>query len=168
MGCIQQGHPPSPCRVFPAAFPETTAVPFTSAAYLQLLQEANTGPVPRIGDPWPSQLPFQWFGLMPFDIGWLSCALQFPGTLLFNLNTWDAFVGGLRWFEREVWIWTPDFTGSILFLLSGYPALTEAGHVHVSWCPDGLSWWVTFLNLFRCLGFLLGSLLMLPETQVST
>ncbi len=58
------------------------SIPFTTAAYLQLYQSANapelaaSGSVPRVG--------VAFFGWQPGNSGWLSCALQFGGTLLIN------------------------------------------------------------------------------------
>ncbi len=139
------------------------------------------------------------FGWRPRDIGWLSCALQFLGTLLFNLNTFDAMLPGLDWLQQDLAIWAPDFAGSLLFLASGYLAFIETCHAHFAWRPHNISWWVTLANLLGCIafmisavfafvppqspsfdtaafatlftligatGFLIGSLLMLPETAL--
>ena len=87
--------------------------------------------------------------------------------------------------------------GSVFFLASGYLAFAETCHAYFAWKPARISWWVTFVNLFGCVafmisavfafippesprfdaltisviftfvgavGFLIGSLLMLPET----
>lgn len=173
------------------------SVPFTTAAYLQLLQSANAGEFSALG---AMQKPaVVLFGWRPRDIGWLSCALQFLGTLLFNLNTFDAMLPGLDWLQQDLTIWAPDFAGSVLFLASGYLAFIETCHAHFAWRPDSISWWVTLANLLGCVafmisamfafvppqspgadtaafatlftligatGFLIGSLLMLPETAL--
>jgi hypothetical protein len=171
------------------------SIPFTTAAYLQLFQAANAGDVSRPKP--PASRHVQLLGWRPGDIGWLSCALQFVGTLFFNLNTLDAMQPDSNWLRRDLAIWIPDFAGSVLFLLSGYLALAETCHAYWAWRPTSLSWWVTFINLVGCaafmvsavfafvppdptsidsetisvtftlvgaLGFLVGSLLMLPET----
>jgi hypothetical protein len=171
------------------------SIPFTSAAYLQLFQAANAAEfMPDGARPRTKTLAFGW---QPHDIGWLSTALQFSGTLLFNVNTFDAMVPGFDWLQQDLAIWAPDFVGSILFLLSGYLAFVETCHAHFAWRPGSLSWWVTLSNLIGCVafmisavyafvtatptdfdttrlsllftligaaGFLLGSLLMLPES----
>jgi len=175
------------------------SIPFTLAAYLQLFQAANAGTFPpRVNPARPTWVVFGW---RPTNAGWLSCALQFAGTLLFNLNTFDAMLPGLDWLQQDLLIWAPDLAGSILFLASGYLAFIEAGHAHRSWRPQDLSWWITFVNLLGCIAFmvsalyafvtpqplgfdaagvsveltlvgavafLLGSLLMLPETAAAT
>ncbi len=172
------------------------SIPFTTAAYLQLFQAANAGPpTPDPGK--KRQRRIRWFGWEPSQIGWLSCALQFPGTILFNINTFDALNTHLNWLGQDVEIWIPNLLGSILFLASGYLAFIETCHSPWAWNPGSLSWWVTFTNLLGCvgfmgaaftspvlpagagpvfptvsliftligaLGFLIGSLLMLPET----
>jgi hypothetical protein len=174
------------------------SIPFTTAAYMQLFQAANAGDFPSHGQGVSGKAVR--FGWRPKDIGWLSCALQFMGTVLFNFNTFDALLPGLDWVEQDLVIWVPNFAGSVLFLASGHLAFAEAGHAHVSWQPRNLSWWVTFVNLLGCIGFmisavfavvlptppsfdaitisvwftllgaigfLIGSLLMLPETAIS-
>ena len=173
------------------------SIPFTTAAYLQLFQAANAGEFPSRGQVGPRQVVR--FGWRPQDVGWLSCALQFVGTILFNFNTFDALLPGLDWVEQDLVIWVPNFAGSVLFLASGHLAFGEVSHAHFSWQPRNLSWWVTFINLLGCvgfmisavfavvlptppsfdaitisvwftllgaIGFLIGSLLMLPETDV--
>jgi len=174
------------------------SIPFTIAAYLQLFQAANADDFTAEGGTPTGETVF--FGWQPMNIGWLSCALLFAGTLLFNLNTFDAMLPNLNWLQEDLVIWAPNFLGSVLFLASGHLAFAEAGNSFLSWHPDGISWWVTFVNLFGCLafmisaffgfvppspfafdaasisvlftaigavGFLAGSLLMLPETAAS-
>jgi hypothetical protein len=171
------------------------SIPFTTAAYLQLFQAANAGKFFPHGRRMPRRIV--WFGWHPRDIGWLSCALQFPGTILFNINTFDGMLPGLNWLQQDLVIWGPDLVGSVLFLASGYLAFIETCHAHWAWKPASISWWVTFFNLLGCvafmisalfafvpshspsfdavtvsvvftligaIGFLIGSLLMLPET----
>lgn len=56
---------------------------------------------------------------------WMSASCQFVGTLLFNVNTFDAMLPDLNRVEQNIEIWVPDFIGSILFLISGYIALVH-------------------------------------------
>lgn len=130
------------------------SIPFTTAAYLQLFQAANAGKHSR------QQLrrSITLIGWYPYEIGWLSCALQFPGTLLFNVNTLDAMLPGLDWLQQDLDIWVPDFIGSVLFLISGYLAFIETCHAHWAWKLSDLSWWVTFINLLGCMGFMVSAL----------
>ncbi|MGB8332301.1 MAG: hypothetical protein WCE62_19410 [Polyangiales bacterium] len=172
------------------------SIPFTTAAYLQLFQAAHAGSLSS--RPTRHVLLLGW---CPRDIGWLSSALQLAGTLLFNVNTFDAMQPDVDWLQQDLAIWVPDFAGSVLFLASGYLGFAETCHAYWAWKPGSLSWWVTGVNLLGCLaflvsavfafvplrspspdtatlsvaftligavGFLLGSLLMLPETAAPT
>ncbi len=144
------------------------SIPFTTAAYLQLFQAANASDV----DPSQEQASPHWqlFGWRPQDIGWLSCALQFIGTVLFNFNTLDAMLPSLNWFQQDLLIWAPDIIGSILFLASGYLAFIETCHAHWAWRPKSISWWVVFTNLFGCVGFMIAALfaIVLPTVDSAT
>ena len=135
----------------------TGSIPFTIAAYLQLFQAANVAKFSphsrRV-----QRRSIVWFGWRPRSIGWLSCALQFLGTLLFNVNTFDAMIPGLGWLQQDLVIWTPNFLGSVLFLTSGYLAFVETCHRHWAWKPASISWWVTFVNLLGCVGFMVSAL----------
>jgi hypothetical protein len=132
------------------------SIPFTIAAYLQLFQAANAGKFSPQGTRKSRRVV--WFGWNPREIGWLSCALQFPGTLLFNVNTFNVMLPGLEWFQQDLVIWIPNFFGSILFLASGYLAFIETCHAHWAWEPTNLSWWVTFINLLGCVAFMISAL----------
>jgi hypothetical protein len=128
------------------------SIPFTLAAYLQLFQAANTPEFPRESTPASGRKLL--IGWRPHDIGWLSAALQFVGTLLFNLNTFDAMIPSLTWFQQDLTIWVPNVIGSILFLVSGYLAFIETCHAWWRWELAQVSWWVTFINLLGCAGFM--------------
>lgn len=131
------------------------SIPFTIAAYLQLFQAANVGELPR-ADAQPRQRTVL-LGWRPRDIGWVSCALQFAGTLLFNVNTFDAMQPDLDWLQQDLDIWAPDFGGSMLFLASGYLAFIETCHTYWAWRPNNISWWVTFINLVGCAAFMISA-----------
>jgi hypothetical protein len=111
---------------------------FTIAAYLQVFQAANAGPMANTEAAGGSGR--FWFGWQPDDAGWLSCALQFAGTVLFNFNTFDAMHPGVEWWQQDLLIWMPNVVGSILFLASGYLAWIEVCHAHLAWQPGHISW----------------------------
>jgi len=140
------------------------SVPFTIAGYLQLYQAANAGEF----SPDESYAPRRrtLIGWRPYDIAWLSSALQFLGTVLFNFNTFDAMIPSLNWFQQDLVIWAPNIIGSILFLASGYLAFIETCHAHWAWKPKSISWWVVSTNLLGCVGFMISALLaiVLPGT----
>lgn len=123
---------------------------FTIAAYLQLYQSANPDSL------WPtsSVQSRNYLGWRPTDIGWVSSAIQFIGTLLFNVNTFNAMSSDLTWLQQDVRVWLPDIIGSILFLGSGYLAFAETCHSHWNWNFKDLSWRIVFSNLIGCLAFM--------------
>lgn len=131
---------------------------FTTAAYLQLYQSAGAlQSVFRASQADPRRHAL--FGWYPFDVGWLSCALQFVGTVLFNVSTFDAMIPSLSWQKQDLLIWVPDLIGSVLFLASGYLAFVETCGTHWAWRPGSISWWVTSCNLAGCVGFMTAALL---------
>ena len=134
------------------------SIPFTIAAYLQLFQAANAP-----GHSKKSSLHF--FGWQPQNIGWLSSALQFVGTLLFNVNTLNGLLDPSGWMLQELVIWSPNVLGSVLFLASGYLAFIETCHRHWAFRPSDLSWWVVAINLMGCISFMLSALfgVVLPQ-----
>jgi len=147
------------------------SIPFTTAAYLQLFQAANadtrkgsgleatnlTSRRALSGATRRGALP-SLFGWRPHDVGWLSCALQFIGTVLFNFNTFDSMIPTLNWFQQDLLVWVPNIIGSILFLASGYLAFIETCHSHWAWQPTSISWWVVFANLLGCVGFMVSAI----------
>lgn len=130
------------------------SIPFTTAAYLQLYQAANAGEFSGASEEVVHEARRVLFGWAPRSIGWLSCALQFVGTVFFNASTLAPLVPGLDWLQQDVWVWAPDFAGSVLFLASGYLAFGETCHAFWKWDPSNLSWWVTFTNLIGCIAFM--------------
>ncbi|MCF6386882.1 hypothetical protein L2K20_07845 [Mycobacterium sp. MBM] len=102
---------------------------FTTAAWMQLaLCEAGRG--------------------SDRGLGWWSAAIQFAGTVMFNVSTgasvWAHTVHAER---REVW--APDATGSVAFLISGVLAVLLVGW----WSPRSVDWQASWLNLVGCIAF---------------
>ena len=126
---------------------------FTAAAFAQLHQAANAPPPGETAGAGRRAI----FGWHPGDAGWLACALQFVGTLAFNLSTWDATVPNLGRIEQDLVIWAPDFAGSVLFLVSGWLAFIETCHAHWAWRPHSLSWDITAINLLGCIAFMVSA-----------
>lgn len=144
------------------------SIPFTTAAYLQLYQAANAGEFSPENEGTQPPIRRKLIGWNPRNIGWLSCALQFPGTLCFNLSTVTPLVPNLSWLQQDIWVWCPDVAGSILFLASGYLAFTETCHAFWRWKPADLSWWITFTNLLGCLAFMTSAIYAyVPESPFS-
>lgn len=91
-----------------------------------------------------------WMQLRLSDRGavWWSAAIQFAGTVMFNVSTgasvWAHTVHAER---REVW--APDATGSLAFLISGVLAVVVVGW----WSPRSVDWQAGWLNLIGCIAF---------------
>ncbi|OMC06625.1 hypothetical protein [Mycolicibacterium fortuitum] len=81
-------------------------------------------------------------------LDWWSAATQFAGTLLFNLSTgaavWAHTIAG----ERR-YVWAPDATGSMAFLVSGVLAVVAVG----TWSPRSVDWRAAWINLAGCVAF---------------
>jgi hypothetical protein len=133
------------------------SIPFTAAAYLQLFQAANAFPE-GIQQPLPAASR-AWFGCRPGDINWLGCALQFLGTLMFNVNTYDGMLSQLSWQQQNLAIWAPDMVGSALFLSSAYLAYVECWLSPGPWQPRKVVWWICVINLLGCIAFMLSAVL---------
>ncbi|MCB1698727.1 MAG: hypothetical protein H6987_01955 [Pseudomonadales bacterium] len=132
------------------------SVPFTTAAGLQLAQAASAQAAQREAN---GGWKVPWLGWYPGDIGWLGCALQFAGTVLFNLNTFDAMLPDTDRLQQDLAVWAPDMIGSGLFLSSGFLAFIDCSRGHGPWQPRQLSWWVVVVNLLGCLAFMLSAVL---------
>lgn len=111
--------------------------------------------------------PFSWFGWKPGEIGWLSAAIQFAGTVLFNVNTGDALLPGLNWFQQDLLIWVPDIIGSICFLVASWLAVLECCHGMAFWKIQGLAWWIVMINMLGSIAFGISGVcsVVLPRTQ---
>jgi len=83
---------------------------------------------------------------------WYSAAVQFAGTLLFNLSTGAAVWAHAVKAERR-YVWAPDATGSLAFLISGalgMVAVTAAAGVIELRSRD---WIAAAVNLIGCVAF---------------
>jgi hypothetical protein len=84
----------------------------------------------------------------PGGLDWWSNVIQLAGTLFFNVTTFTALQTGLDANEYDRLVWTPDWRGSICFLVSG--ALAYAVVRRARWTRD---WWIAFVNLLGCIAF---------------
>lgn len=81
-----------------------------------------------------------------------SAAVQFAGTLLFNLSTGASVLAHAVTAERR-YVWTPDAVGSSAFLLSGvlgFVAVTATVGLFELRSRD---WWASAINLIGCVAF---------------
>ena len=77
--------------------------------------------------------------------------MQFVGTLLFNLSTFDALQESLSAHEEDRLVWTPDVFGSASFLVSGllaYRVAARAGRGR-----RDRDWRMAAVNLTGCVLF---------------
>jgi hypothetical protein len=81
-------------------------------------------------------------------IQWWSAAIQFMGTVLFNVSTGSAVWAHAVPAERR-YVWAPDATGSLAFLASGVLAVIAVG----LWSPKSVDWRAGWINLIGCVAF---------------
>ncbi|OMC03327.1 hypothetical protein A5733_23800 [Mycobacterium sp. NS-7484] len=91
-----------------------------------------------------------WMQLVLADrgAGWWSAATQFAGTLLFNVSTGASVWAHAVLAERR-FVWVPDATGSLAFLISGVLAVAAVG----LWSPKSVDWQASWVNLAGCVAF---------------
>jgi hypothetical protein len=84
---------------------------------------------------------------------WASAAVQFAGTLFFNVTTFRALQTTLSDSSYDRLVWRPDAFGSVCFLVSGVIAY-RASQRH-GWLPAraGHGWWQPGVNLLGCVFF---------------
>jgi YrhK-like protein len=92
------------------------------------------------------------------DPSWWSAAIQFLGTLLFNLSTFNAMQTGLSTHQANRLVWGPDVFGSACFLISGLLAYAVTTGPHL--LPRRLlpsegddAWVMAAINLAGCVLF---------------
>lgn len=81
-------------------------------------------------------------------IQWWSAAIQFMGTVLFNVSTGAAVWAHAALSERR-YVWAPDATGSLAFLASGVLAVIAVG----LWSPKSVDWRAGWVNMLGCAAF---------------
>ena len=84
--------------------------------------------------------------------GW-AAAVQWVGTVFFNISTFAAMNDQLSASEADQDVWTPDVRGSICFLVSSVIAWYAITHRVWSWQPHRRAWLVAALNLVGSIAF---------------
>jgi hypothetical protein len=92
------------------------------------------------------------------DASWWSAAIQFIGTLFFNLSTFHAMQTGLSTHAQNRLVWAPDLFGSGCFLVSGtlaYAVTTGPHLLPARWRPaqSDPAWVMAGVNLVGCVLF---------------
>jgi YrhK-like protein len=109
---------------------------FTLAALL----EVREGTL-RIGRRWAA------------DASWWSAAIQFIGTLLFNLNTFDALNDNLTSGQENRLVFAPDLIGSACFLISGLIGYWVVTRPRLLPARRDREWTMAAVNLLGCVLF---------------
>jgi hypothetical protein len=120
---------------------------FTSAAFLTYTEAVEAAP----GGQDPGHRRF--FVYQPGRIDWWATAVQFAGTLYFNVSTGVAMQADLAAQTAHQHVWRPDAIGSACFLVASALAWFEVCHGWTAWRPRSWSWWITLLNLLGSVAF---------------
>ena len=134
---------------------------FTSAAYLQFHQAAH--PL----EPGAPQGPrAHW--LETHSLGWWASSVQLVGTLLFNATTFAALHTGFTVKQEDFRVWSPDFFGSVCFLLASWLAVEEVRGPGRTWAERraDIGWRIAWLNMMGSVFFMVSALaaFVLPDT----
>jgi hypothetical protein len=130
---------------------------FSVGGYVSMLQAGNT-PTDIAADGSLGSARWRWLTFAPRNIGWLSAAVLFVGTLFFAVSLVAAFASGLTPRQSNGWIWLPDMAGCVCFLVSGHLALVEVGHGRIWRVVNDLEWWIVGINQVGSILFFLAGL----------
>lgn len=89
----------------------------------------------------------------PDLVDWWAAAIQFAGTLLFNVSTVAALVAAISAPDTIGAGWKPDAWGSLAFLISSFLAIVATKDRGRLWDPDARTWHGTGLNFIGSVAF---------------
>jgi len=138
---------------------------FTSAAYCQWLQALNNSLDETSDLHERGKKRWRFVGWRGRNLGYLSSAVQLAGTIFFNFNTGDAIFTGDRWQDYDALVWTPNFFGSICFLVASQLAVMEFSHTTFSFKPKAVSWWIVIINLLGSILFMISAMTSIASPQ---
>jgi hypothetical protein len=130
---------------------------FTTGAYSGLLLVANS----RHGDDPDGILrtaPWRWWSLEPGRPDWAAGVTLFVGTLFFAVSLFDALIGDLSVAQTHRLVWSPEFVGCILFLVSGQIALAALWRARHRAAPERLDWSVALINQLGSILFMVAAI----------
>ncbi len=130
---------------------------FTSAAYGQYLEAINAD-ITNTSDLEKGERKWVWFAWRAKNLGFLSSFSQLIGTLLFNMNTFDALLSHLTVLQEDILIWTPNMIGSILFLTASFFAWLEVYRDKNVKAFTSVTWWIIWVNILGSIFFQLSAL----------
>jgi len=84
---------------------------------------------------------------------WWAAAVQFVGTLLFNVSTFAALAAAIARPDAVGIGWRPDAWGSLAFLIASTLAVVATKDRGRLWDPDARTWHGTWLNLAGSVAF---------------
>ena len=119
---------------------------FTSAAFLTYREAVDAAPQARV----PRR---RFWVFQPGKIDWWATAVQFAGTLYFNVSCGVVMVTDLSAQAAHQHVWRPDAIGSVCFLVASALAWFEACHGWTAWRPRSWAWWITLINLAGSIAF---------------
>jgi hypothetical protein len=140
---------------------------FSLGGYASTLQAANAPTDIDAGGSLTSAR-WHWWELRPHNIGWLSAAVLFLGTLLFAVSLVAAFAENLTVRQSNSWIWIPDMLGCVCFLVSGHLAVLEIGHGRIGVRIHEIGWWIVAVNQVGSVLFFLAGLAAYTRPATST
>jgi hypothetical protein len=137
---------------------------FTSAGYLQFVESINKD----ITNPDLFRTEHcHWIraAWRPKNLGYLSCAVQFVGTVLFNVNCSSVFFP-LTILQQNVITWGSGMLGSICFLVSCLFAWMEIFRDPAVHPVTSVEWWIVWVNIAGSVAFQIASAICfyLPKT----
>jgi drug/metabolite transporter (DMT)-like permease len=112
---------------------------FTAAAFIQLRLSGRWRP-----EAWRSRAAWE---------DWWSAAVQFVGTLFFNVTTGVALFSHLSAEQARHHVWRPDALGSVCFLVSSVLGVLATSHRDRLWDPEARSWWTAWAGMAGSVAF---------------
>lgn len=89
---------------------------------------------------------------------WWSAAVQFIGTIAFNVSTFAALLSTIDPELIDRMGWRPDFVGSICFMVASILAVRATTHRESLWDPEARNWWSTWLNMIGSIAFMISAI----------
>ncbi|HET8988248.1 MAG TPA: hypothetical protein VFN43_07020 [Humibacillus sp.] len=127
---------------------------FTSASYCQLAQAQSPATTDVDEVTQHALAPMRLWAWLPHDRNWLAAAIQFPGTLFFNISTIAALTHNATAAESDRYVWRPDLFGSVLFLVSSAVAVLAVSNRFLSLQPRSFPWRIAWVNMLGSVLFM--------------